>query len=362
MRALCYTSSPAWTGGARAAAAAARGLAERGHRVTYVCPSAAALVARVATVIGTAAEVVPVEAGAPFPLACWRLQRIIGERLVDAIVVEAERDHLVAAVARRLAGRRAGGVVRRTGAGERLEMGADTRLALRLAPAAFLFTSAADARTAAPLPPPHEPLIAELGVPVGSYDRIRPTPVPLLGASAGAQLIACVCDAAARSRLATVFRVVAMLLARHPALHVALLGDGTMDDALRMHAAALGISAHVSFLGPRDDEPAVLRTAAIAWILADGDTAAFAVLDSMALDRPVLVDRGTVGQRYVADGITGLALAPGDVPAAAAAVAALLSSETRRAAMGAAGCARVAREYPAAAMVDAFERAISFQP
>jgi glycosyltransferase involved in cell wall biosynthesis len=148
-----------------------------------------------------------------------------------------------------------------------------------------------------------------------------------------------------------------MLLPRHPDLHLALLGEGSTDDAVRMHAAALGVSRHVSFLGERDDELAVLRAAELTWIVADGERAAFAALDGMALAMPVLIDRGTVAERYVADGITGAVLPPGETPIAAATIAELLGAEDHRVAMGAAGRARVAREYAESAMLLALRQA-----
>ena len=37
MRILFYSQSPDWNGSARAMAAAARGMSERGHNVTVVC-------------------------------------------------------------------------------------------------------------------------------------------------------------------------------------------------------------------------------------------------------------------------------------------------------------------------------------
>ena len=43
MRILFYSQSPEWNGSARALAAAARGMSERGHNVTVVCPPESAL-------------------------------------------------------------------------------------------------------------------------------------------------------------------------------------------------------------------------------------------------------------------------------------------------------------------------------
>ena len=43
MRILFYSRHPEWNGSARAFAASARGMSERGHNVTFVCPPESAL-------------------------------------------------------------------------------------------------------------------------------------------------------------------------------------------------------------------------------------------------------------------------------------------------------------------------------
>ena len=70
-----------------------------------------------------------------------------------------------------------------------------------------------------------------------------------------------------------------------------------------------------------------------------------------------LAERGSTAARYVADAITGLHLAPGDVPGTAAVLAQLFAGDETRRAMGNAGRSRVARTYTEAAMLDGFERA-----
>ena len=85
--------------------------------------------------------------------------------------------------------------------------------------------------------------------------------------------------------------------------------------------------------------------------------AGFTALDVMSMRIPVLADRDTVAARYVADGITGALLNPGDALGTAAVVAGLLALDERRHAMGSAGRARVAREYTEPAMVDALQGA-----
>jgi glycosyltransferase involved in cell wall biosynthesis len=204
-----------------------------------------------------------------------------------------------------------------------------------------------------------EPAAAPLGVDVQAYDLIRAVPRPSLGAGESSALVVAVCDHGARARAATMLRAVSLLAPNHPDLRLALVGPGSDDEDLRMHAAALGLTKLVAFAGEREDYLAVLRAANLGWVVAAGDAAAYACLDFMAMKVPVLAERGPLTATYVADGISGLLLPSNDAPGTAAALARLLAHDDQRMAMGAAGRARVAREFTEAAMLDAFEAAAS---
>src|SRR6185437_295621 len=115
----------------------------------------------------------------------------------------------------------------------------------------------------------------------------------------------------------------------------------------------------VTFLGDREDHLPILRGADVGWVVSGGDTGAFDCLDFMALRMPVIADRTALTQHYVADGITGLLLASGDPSYTASGIAAFLSSEEKRTAMGNAARARVQREFTDRAMLDGFEHAVT---
>jgi len=353
MRVLFYYSSPEWTGSARAFADAGRVLLARGYQVVFVCPPASAVEQNVAS---EGFEVDPLEPAGSLLGESLRLRDILLDRFAEAVFVHTEHEHLIAACAVRMAAR--GAVLRRTPAGARFEAGGEARLATWLAASGFVFTSEAERRAAPSLRGRIAPVVAELGVDVARYDEVRPAAPQSTGIRPSDFLLVCVYDPSGRVRAATVLRTVALLAPRHPELHLALVGPGSDAEELRMHAAALGINRVVSHLGERDDHLSVLRAAHIGWVVADHDTGSYAALDLMALRKPVLVDRGAVARRYIADGITGMHLPPGDAPATAAALAAVLAREPEREAMGQAGRARAAREFSEQATVDALERAI----
>jgi glycosyltransferase involved in cell wall biosynthesis len=355
VRALFYYDAPSWSGSARAFAAYGRGLAERGYHVTFVCQKGPVE----ARIDAEGGDVVPLELGSgTLTGAAWQLRRVLHDRFIETIFVHGQREHLAAALATRWAKR--GSIIRRTPTGGRLVAGRSTRLAARLASTSYLFTTAGDAQTAPVIPRAREIVTVDLGVEASRYDEIRAADPLSLGATdeADGRLLVCVYDASGKARAATVIRAVAMLAPRHPELHLVLFGSGANHEDLRMHAAALGIGPVVTHVERRDDDLAVLRAADIGWVVAGEDNAAFGALDFMAMRTPVLVERGTVAARYVADGITGCVLPPGDTPAVAATIAELLAQPEQRAAMGSAGRARVVREYGESAMLDSLQTAV----
>jgi hypothetical protein len=351
VRATFYYSDRAWSGRARVFAAAARGLAERGYQVTYICPPESAVEQRLSS---GGYDIVPV-AGRPGLGMALRLRRVMHERFVEVVFVHTGREHFTTATALRLAER--GAVIRRIGAGEN-GSARSSRLALKLAASGTLHTLLSDEPHPVPQVGVLPPVWGDLGVDVRQHDATVPVARASLKAGGNTRLIVGICDArTTRAQIASVLRTVALLAPRHPELRLALVGAGSDDEDTRIHAAALGIPKILTQLGERDDELAVFRAADMGWVIANGDTAAFAYLDLMALRVPVLAEQAPLAHRYIADGITGMLLPPANPPATAAMVAGILARDGQRVAMGNAGRARVTREFPESAMVDAFDRA-----
>src|SRR5688500_2468005 len=340
-----------WSGRARVFAAAARGLAQRGYQVTYVCQPESAVEQRLSS---AGYDIVPI-AGQPGMSTGLRLRRVMHERFVEVVFVHTHEEHLAAATSLRLAER--GAVIRRIGAGEDGTVRSG-RLAVKLAAAGGLYTLLSDEphpiRPIGVLPP----VWGDLGVDVRQHDATLPVARTSLRAGGNTKLLVAICDArTTRAQFATVLRTVALLAPRHPELRLALVGATSDDEDIRIHAAALGIPKLLTQLGERDDELAVFRAADMGWVIANGDTAAFAYLDLMALRIPVLAESTQLANRYIADGITGLVLPPANPPATAATIATFLARDAQRIAMGNAGRARVTREFPDTVMIDAFDRA-----
>ena len=355
MRALFYYGNPEWSGRARAFAAAAEGLVARGWDVGFACLEDSPVSVRVAR---RSFEVVPIRDGTMWLDPVRQLKEVMLERFVEVVFVHGDREHFIAAMALRLAERAA--ILRRIPAGEPATVRMLGQLAGRSVASGYLFDSETELASAKSLPGKRISAgVAPLGVSVEQYESVRATPRPSLGAASADRLVVCAYDRTGQSRSATVFRTFAMLAPRHPELRLAIVGPGSDEEDLRMHAAALGLTKTVTYLGERDDQISVLRAADLGWVVASGDDAAYAMLDFMALRVPVIAERGEQAQRYLSDGIAGILLPPGDIPANAATLAAFLAHDEQRIAMGNAGRGRVAREFTESAMIDGFEQAAS---
>jgi glycosyltransferase involved in cell wall biosynthesis len=352
VRLLFLHSGNDWAGTARAFAVAARGLAARGHETTFACIAESVVEAR-ASAAGL--DVISLPAGTSGARDAWRLRGLLQERSPDVIFVHTEREQLVVSSAIRLTSPCR--LIRRISAGAAFETGRATRIATRLASVTALFNSEQERRNAATAGLSVPSAVAPLGVDVSSYDEVRPASRESVGAPSQSRLVVCIFEPSARARMSVVLRTMAQLAARHPELRLAVVGPGSDDENLRMHAAALGITNVVSFLGEREDELAIIASADVGWVAANCDAAAFAYMDLMALRIPLIAEREPLAQHYDADGITGVLIPPSDAPETAALVATFLAKGDQRAAMGNAGRARVAREFPEAAMIEGFERA-----
>ena len=370
MRVLFLHCAREWSGTARAFAVAARGLAARGYNVTYLAEphssveQSASRMATVASRIGGDDPVAPKKDIAPFEVvpfssagfwfaAAWRLRHLFRRWDTDVVFVSTEREHLIASMACWLG--RSGKVVRRTPPGSRLAMRLAGKFASWLRETSYMFASESDMRRAG-LPRGTSMLVGRLGVDVLRYPE-RPV-VTTAPKPEDIRYIICVYDPTSRGRAATAIRTVSMLAPRHPYLRLIIFGAGSDSEDLRMQAAALDVMHLVSFLGERDDHLTLMRDAELGWVVAEGDTAAFGILDLMALGVPVIAPEGSVAEAYVANQISGTLVPQDDAATTAASVVTLLASEEQRQAMGSAAKARVAREFPESAMVDSFEAAL----
>ena len=127
-------------------------------------------------------------------------------------------------------------------------------------------------------------------------------------------------------------------------------GDGSERAALVRLAAALGDA--VRFEGFRDDIGACLAAADVVALPSLAEGLGVAALEGAAAARPVVASRVGGLVEAVADGETGLLVAPGDPAALAAAIGRLAADAGLRERLGAAGRVRVVARYSVARMAE----------
>ena len=133
-------------------------------------------------------------------------------------------------------------------------------------------------------------------------------------------------------------------------------GTGPLTDDLKAMARREGVQDRVRFVGRIPDRELVAYyEAADVFVLPSVEKAeAFGLvqLEAMYCRRPVVSCRLGTGVEWVnQDGVTGLVVAPRDVPALAGAVNRLLADAALRATMGEAGRRRVERDFSTESMV-----------
>ena len=147
----------------------------------------------------------------------------------------------------------------------------------------------------------------------------------------------------------------ARLLVRHPHLRFLIAGDGPRLNELRDLARSLEIANSVSFLGHREDVPALLAEADVFVLPSRSEAFPNGVIEAMAAGLPVVASAAGGLLDLIDDGRTGVLVRPDDPAALAHALEALIHSPGRAADLGANARDEVARRYSFDRMVRAFE-------
>lgn len=159
------------------------------------------------------------------------------------------------------------------------------------------------------------------------------------------------------------FEAVAQLKTELPDLRVLVLGQGDLENDLRLMTKQLGIRNAVRFAGFRDDMAACVQAIDIGVQPSiDCDTSSFSLKEQMAAEKPVIAsDYGGLVE-IVTDGAEGYVVPAGEVEPLARAVRALALRPDLRTKMGQAGRERVLRDFTvqvfAARTVEAYYRAL----
>ena len=151
------------------------------------------------------------------------------------------------------------------------------------------------------------------------------------------------------------FEALALLAPRQPRLRLLVVGDGVLRRPLEERARALGLDARVTFTGVVDDIAEVLAAMDVFVLPSHTEGMSNALLEAMAMARPVVATAVGGNLDVVRDGSDGVLVPPRDPAALAAAVGRLLEAPDEARRLGCAARRRAQAEFGLERMVDRYQ-------
>lgn len=141
----------------------------------------------------------------------------------------------------------------------------------------------------------------------------------------------------------------------HPAVHLAILGDGEMRQAIENRVADLSLHTHVSILPPTPDVAAFLGALDLFVLSSQSEGMPMTLLEALAAGRPIVATAVGGIPETIEDGRTGLLVPPADTGALAGALAGLLEDAGRAERLGLAGRTAAEERFGARLMTERIE-------
>ncbi|MCK4546887.1 MAG: glycosyltransferase [Candidatus Eisenbacteria sp.] len=159
----------------------------------------------------------------------------------------------------------------------------------------------------------------------------------------GTHVVVSVAALAPHKDHSTLLRAAGRVMREVPEAHFLLVGEGECAGRIRKEISDLGLQAHVTMAGFRDDVDAILAASDLfvssSWLEGLGTS----IIDAMAAGLPVVATRVGGIPEVVRDGQEGLLVPARDPEALARALVSVLGSESRRNALGQAAARRASR-------------------
>lgn len=151
-------------------------------------------------------------------------------------------------------------------------------------------------------------------------------------------------------------RAIGRVRETRPDAHGVIVGEVSLDDSLQTLVRSLGLDQHLTLLGRRSDMPEVLSAFDIFVLSSHDEGMSNAILEAMAMEKPVVAtDVGGTGE-VVRHGQNGLLVPPKDPEALAAAISELLAQPERAREMGRLGRRIAVDGFSVHAMVHQMEQ------
>ena len=145
-------------------------------------------------------------------------------------------------------------------------------------------------------------------------------------------------------------QAVPQILREQPDVRIVIAGEGELREALQHQIAQHHLEKHVILAGFRPDVLSLHKAFDLFVMSSVTEGLGTSLLDAMACGRPIVATSAGGIPEVVADGETGILVPPRDHAALAEAIIRLLADTGLREGMGAAGLARVRRQFSAEVM------------
>jgi glycosyltransferase involved in cell wall biosynthesis len=145
------------------------------------------------------------------------------------------------------------------------------------------------------------------------------------GMEPGSQIVGVVARLEPEKGHPTLLEAWPRVLQQVPDAYLLIVGDGSRRAELEHLARQLRIAHRVVFTGQREDVPAVTAALDVAVLPSYREAQGRAILEAMALSRPVVASNVGGIPEVIEDGVTGLLVPPHDTGALAAAITRLLT-------------------------------------
>jgi glycosyltransferase involved in cell wall biosynthesis len=151
-------------------------------------------------------------------------------------------------------------------------------------------------------------------------------------------------------------RGVRSIVDRCPNAYFVFVGhaEPAFQQALWEIAAASGVADRIRFTGVRNDVPRLMEAMDLVTLPSLTEACSMAIIEAMAVGKPVVATRAGGNLELVEDGVTGLLVQRETAPLADAIIS-LLNDPKRRERMGASAKERVSRSFTARAMAQNME-------
>lgn len=186
-----------------------------------------------------------------------------------------------------------------------------------------------------------------------------------LGIAPDAPLLVCAARLEAEKDLASLVAAMSAVRDALPAARCLIAGDGSLRPALEQQVQRLGLTDAVHLLGFRSDALALIAAADLFVLPSLAEPFGLALLEAMALGKPVVATRAGGPLEIVEDGETGLLVPPSSPDDLATGIARLLSDPATARRLGENGRARFADRFTSDRMARAtlavYQKAVSQQ-